>query len=157
MEIQTVEQLAAGRCVPCEGGVARYSVEQAQQQLENLEGWSLTENGLRIRKEWTVKDFMSGMRFFNEVAKVAEEDGHHPDIGPSIRQPACQRRAGAEQHEAQPGQAYAFAERQPKLTLHLQHHHGEEQREHMVEGMADAQEWHRAFEEGAHGVQSGRK
>ena len=80
MEIQTVEQLAAGRCVPCEGGVARYSVEQAQQQLENLEGWSLTENGLRIRKEWTVKHFMAAIEFFARVAEISEADNHHPDL-----------------------------------------------------------------------------
>ena len=25
-------------------------------------------------------NFVAGMRFFDEVAKVAEDDGHHPDL-----------------------------------------------------------------------------
>ena len=36
----------------------------------------LTHDGKRIRKNWTVKHFMAGMRFFNEVAELAEADGH---------------------------------------------------------------------------------
>ena len=34
----------------------------------------------RILKNWTVKNFMAGMAFFNEVAKLAEDEGHHPDL-----------------------------------------------------------------------------
>jgi 4a-hydroxytetrahydrobiopterin dehydratase len=77
---QTVEQLTHKKCLPCEGGVAKYSPEDAQAQLAKLPGWRLTTDGQRIRKDWLVKNFMAGMRFFNEVAQLAEADGHHPDI-----------------------------------------------------------------------------
>jgi 4a-hydroxytetrahydrobiopterin dehydratase len=80
MDIQTSEALTKKRCLPCEGGVAPATLEEARAQLEKLPGWKLSENGQRIRKDWTVKNFMAGMRFFNEVARVAEEDNHHPDI-----------------------------------------------------------------------------
>jgi 4a-hydroxytetrahydrobiopterin dehydratase len=40
----------------------------------------LTHDGQRIRKDWTVKNFMAGMKFFNQVAEIAEADGHHPDV-----------------------------------------------------------------------------
>lgn len=80
MEIQTTECLVGKKCQPCEGGVDPCTREEAEQQLKQLDGWRLTENGQRIRKEWTVKHFMAGMAFFNKIAEVAEEDGHHPDL-----------------------------------------------------------------------------
>jgi 4a-hydroxytetrahydrobiopterin dehydratase len=80
MEIQSTEQLVGKKCLPCEGGVDPCPVEVAKQQLGKLEGWYLTHQGQRIRKDWTVKNFMAGMDFFHRVAEVAEEDGHHPDL-----------------------------------------------------------------------------
>jgi 4a-hydroxytetrahydrobiopterin dehydratase len=80
MEPQTIEQLAAKKCKPCEGGVAPATSDEAQAQLARLSGWQMTHNGQRIRKDWTVKHFMAGMRFFGRVAEVAEQDAHHPDL-----------------------------------------------------------------------------
>lgn len=80
MEIQNADQLAAKKCLPCEGGVDACSLPEAQGQLAQLSGWYLTHEGQRIRKDWTVKDFLTGLDFFNRVAVIAEEDGHHPDL-----------------------------------------------------------------------------
>lgn len=80
MDIQVVDQLVAKKCKPCEGGVEPCSLAEASDQLENLPGWYLTHAGQRIRKDWTVKYFLAGMDFFAQVARVAEEDGHHPDL-----------------------------------------------------------------------------
>ncbi len=80
METQTAQQLVAKKCLPCEGGVEPCTISEAQDQLARLPGWRLSANGQRIRKEWTAKNFMSAMGFFNRVAQVAEEDGHHPDL-----------------------------------------------------------------------------
>ena len=80
MQIQTQSELTKKKCLPCEGGVEPCSLPDANRQLNNLEGWYLTHDGQRIRKDWTVKDFMAGMDFFNRVAEIAEADGHHPDL-----------------------------------------------------------------------------
>ena len=80
MRVQAVEELVGKRCQPCEGGVEPYTLEDSRRQLVDLNGWSLTADGQRIRKEWKVKNFMSAMEFFNRVAEVAEGDGHHPDL-----------------------------------------------------------------------------
>ena len=80
MEIQASEQLIGKKCQPCEGGVEPCSLSDAEKQLERLDGWYLTHEEQRIRKDWTVKHFMAGMEFFNKVAAIAEEDGHHPDL-----------------------------------------------------------------------------
>jgi 4a-hydroxytetrahydrobiopterin dehydratase len=78
--LQSATELTQKKCVPCEGGVPKYSSEQAQEQVAKLDGWKLTHNGERIEKKWTVKHFMAGIDFFNAVAKVAEEQQHHPDL-----------------------------------------------------------------------------
>lgn len=70
----------AKKCVPCEGGVPPVSREQAERWLQDLPGWELTVDGIRIRRQWVVKDFMAAMRFFERVAEVAESEGHHPDL-----------------------------------------------------------------------------
>jgi 4a-hydroxytetrahydrobiopterin dehydratase len=80
MQIQATEELISKKCKPCEGGVEPCSLSEAEQQLRKLDGWYLTRDGQRIRKDWTVKNFMAGMDFFNQVAKIAEQDGHHPDL-----------------------------------------------------------------------------
>ena len=80
METLSCDQLSQKKCLPCEGGVDPYTQQQSEDQLERLNGWYLTHDGQRIRKDWTVKNFLAGLRFFNDVGKVAEQDGHHPDL-----------------------------------------------------------------------------
>lgn len=80
MTAQSADQLRSRKCVPCEGGVPKLSPAEAEAQLARLQGWTLTHGGERIRKEWVVKNFLAAMRFFNQVADVAEAEGHHPDL-----------------------------------------------------------------------------
>ena len=80
MTAQTVEQLRAKRCRPCEGGVLKLTVAEAEAQLAKLPGWTIAHQGERIRKEWIVKNFLAAMRFFEQVADVAEAESHHPDL-----------------------------------------------------------------------------
>ncbi len=80
MEILTCDQLSKKKCVPCEGGVPRFTAEEAEEQIQHLTGWEITRNHERIRKSWVVTNFMAAMRFFEKVAEVSEEEGHHPDL-----------------------------------------------------------------------------
>lgn len=80
MAVQASSELIRKKCLPCEGGVAPYSREEAIAQLKQHDGWRLTHDGQRIRKDWKVKNFMAGIDFFNRCAEVAEKDGHHPDL-----------------------------------------------------------------------------
>jgi 4a-hydroxytetrahydrobiopterin dehydratase len=76
----SAEQLRGSKCVPCEGGVPKFTQLEARAQLAVLTGWELLSQPDRIRKSWTVKNFLAGMEFFRKVAEVAEEEGHHPDL-----------------------------------------------------------------------------
>lgn len=80
MAVQTPTELTHKKCKPCEGGVEPYSADEARQQLDALDGWYLTHDGQRIRKDWTAKNFMAGIDFFNRCALTAETEGHHPDL-----------------------------------------------------------------------------
>ena len=80
MDVLSCDQLAAKKCVSCEGGVSKLTRAEASAQLQRLVGWELTPEHDRIRKSWVLKNFMAAMRFFEQVAVVAEAEGHHPDL-----------------------------------------------------------------------------
>ena len=64
----------------CEGGALPLNKEQAQSYLKMTLGWALNEEGKKISREFKFKDFVEAMEFVNSVAKIAEAEGHHPDI-----------------------------------------------------------------------------
>jgi 4a-hydroxytetrahydrobiopterin dehydratase len=80
MPMPTACDLTTRHCVPCEGGVPKYSAEDARAQLATLPGWTLADDGRRIRRDWQVKSFLAGIEFFRRVAEVAEAENHHPDL-----------------------------------------------------------------------------
>jgi len=80
MLTETPGQLATRKCVPCEGGLPKYTRAQAEEQLTALEGWTLVDDGQRIRKEWRLADFLAAIEFFRRIAELAEAEGHHPDL-----------------------------------------------------------------------------
>ncbi|MBX3421309.1 MAG: 4a-hydroxytetrahydrobiopterin dehydratase [Pirellulaceae bacterium] len=80
MEVISSEALKQKRCLPCEGGIEACPLDSATAQLQRLDGWRLTYDGKRIRKDWQLQNFMQGIRFFEQVAELAEAEGHHPDL-----------------------------------------------------------------------------
>lgn len=76
----TAAELAAKKCVPCEGGVPKLSVAEAEAQLTAVPEWRLTHDGTRIRRDWTLKTFRDGIRLLNNVGALAEREQHHPDL-----------------------------------------------------------------------------
>jgi 4a-hydroxytetrahydrobiopterin dehydratase len=80
MSTQTCEPLQSKKCRPCEGGVEKLSSQEAAETLRSLNGWRINQDGLRIEKEWHVKNFKAGIDFINRVAEISEAEGHHPEI-----------------------------------------------------------------------------
>ena len=56
----------------------RISEDELNKVLPELEGWSL-EGGELVRT-FTFDNFLGSMKFVSDVARIAEEAGHHPDI-----------------------------------------------------------------------------
>ena len=71
--------LAGKKCVPCEGGTPPLEAEKIQEYLKDVEGWEVLENKL-IKKTFKFKTFREAIDFVNQVANLAEKEGHHPDI-----------------------------------------------------------------------------
>ena len=68
------------KCVPCEGGVKPLSGASLQALLKEVgPAWQLLEEKA-IERDFKFKNFREAMDFVNAVAKLAEIEGHHPDI-----------------------------------------------------------------------------
>lgn len=80
MSTPTAAELVRKRCVPCEGGVPPLSEQEVDALLANLPDWTKVEGGKAIRRQWRAKNFLAGIHFFDEVARLAEQEGHHPDL-----------------------------------------------------------------------------
>lgn len=80
MPAQSAEELAKKRCRPCEGGIPPLDRTQAESYLAALPGWTLSDGGKFIRKEYKFKNFKEVIAFFNRIAEKAEEENHHPDL-----------------------------------------------------------------------------
>jgi 4a-hydroxytetrahydrobiopterin dehydratase len=80
MSTQTTEAFQKKKCRPCEGGIDRFSRQEASDGLQALSGWRISQDGLRLEKTWTVKNFKAGIDFIHRIAELAEDEGHHPEI-----------------------------------------------------------------------------
>jgi 4a-hydroxytetrahydrobiopterin dehydratase len=80
MPSRSAADLVATKCVPCEGGVPRYTPAEAEAQLAALPAWRLTHDGRRIRRDWKFKTFREAIKLLNNVAALAEREQHHPDL-----------------------------------------------------------------------------
>jgi 4a-hydroxytetrahydrobiopterin dehydratase len=76
----TEKPLARRTCEACEGKVAPLPPAEARALAAQVPAWSISADGVRIRREWRVKDFAVGLDFFRRVGDVAEAEGHHPDL-----------------------------------------------------------------------------
>ncbi|MEX0616864.1 MAG: 4a-hydroxytetrahydrobiopterin dehydratase [Candidatus Woykebacteria bacterium] len=77
-----MENLANKKCVPCEGGVPSLKDEEVKEFITKVVGWNLEEEDghKQISKTFKFKNFRESLDFVNTVGKIAEGEGHHPDI-----------------------------------------------------------------------------
>jgi 4a-hydroxytetrahydrobiopterin dehydratase len=67
------------KCVPCEGGVEPLRRVDFEKYLGQLPQWRVVEER-ELEREYVFANFAEALRFVNEVGRLAEEEGHHPDI-----------------------------------------------------------------------------
>lgn len=72
--------LSQKHCVPCEGAVKPLTRQQIDKYLSTVTGWEVSEDEKAIEKKFVFKNFTEAIDFINSVAKIAEEEQHHPDI-----------------------------------------------------------------------------
>lgn len=75
-----MESLAKKRCLPCEGGVAKLTLDEIHQYLKQLPDWQLSEDQKSIFRDFKFKNYHQVMAFVNAVAWIAHRENHHPDL-----------------------------------------------------------------------------
>ena len=78
-----MSDLLEKKCVPCEGGVKAFDISEIHKYQKKVDGWNIIKDNKNIytlQKKFIFKDFMQSQLFVNEVGKISEEEGHHPDI-----------------------------------------------------------------------------
>lgn len=66
-------------CTPCKVGTPPLTENQIKGYWEKIPSWRVAEKKM-LCKEFKFKDFKGSLNFVKKVAKVAEREGHHPDI-----------------------------------------------------------------------------
>jgi 4a-hydroxytetrahydrobiopterin dehydratase len=74
-----MNDLASRDCVPCRGGIPPMPHDDIQRLLKELDRWEAINNH-HLRKSYEFKNFSEALEFVNRVGKLAEDQGHHPDI-----------------------------------------------------------------------------
>ncbi|MGH7245558.1 MAG: 4a-hydroxytetrahydrobiopterin dehydratase [Candidatus Levyibacteriota bacterium] len=73
--------LTIKHCVPCEGGTPPFTLDEENTYINEIPSWIILRDGVhKLRKQFQFKNFKEAIQFVNNVAKIAEEEGHHPDI-----------------------------------------------------------------------------
>lgn len=73
------QPLTQQKCIPCEGNVKALTREQFSHYLPMVPSWTVVKD-IKIERDFKFKNFAEAIEFINKVAKIAEDEGHHPDI-----------------------------------------------------------------------------
>ena len=71
--------LASKTCVPCRGDVPALEGSSLRDLSQQIPKWNVVDEH-HITRTFLFPDFQKALDFVNRVGKVAEEQGHHPDI-----------------------------------------------------------------------------
>ena len=78
-----MNKLSEKKCIPCEGGVLPFDISEIHKYQKKIDGWDVIKNEKNIyflEKKFTFKNFVESQKFVNEVGRISEEEGHHPEI-----------------------------------------------------------------------------
>ena len=78
-----MSDLSEKKCIPCEGGIPSFDIDEIHQYLRKVDGWDVKQDESKnfyLIKEFKFENFIKSQRFINKVGDIAEAEGHHPDI-----------------------------------------------------------------------------
>ena len=78
-----MSDLASKKCIPCEGNIPPFEIEEIHNYLKKVDGWSVKEDvvdGYHLQKDFKFENFLKSQEFVNKIGEIAEREGHHPDI-----------------------------------------------------------------------------
>tara|TARA_B100000989_G_C19483324_1_gene446209 strand:- start:89 stop:433 length:345 start_codon:yes stop_codon:yes gene_type:complete len=78
-----MSDLTKKKCMPCEGGVLPFDISEIHKYQKKVDGWEIIKGEQEIfflSKKFKFENFLKSQDFVNDVGKISEEEGHHPDI-----------------------------------------------------------------------------
>jgi 4a-hydroxytetrahydrobiopterin dehydratase len=74
--------LASERCTACRGDEPRLNESEIAELALGVKDWMVVQEDdmLRLRREFTFRDFAQALAFTNQVGALAEKEGHHPAL-----------------------------------------------------------------------------
>jgi 4a-hydroxytetrahydrobiopterin dehydratase len=75
-----MSELASKTCVPCKGGTPPLKGEELEGLRRHVPDWEVVKEH-HLHRRFRFKNFRESLSFVNRVGELAEEQGHHPDIG----------------------------------------------------------------------------
>ena len=81
--ITIVNDLADKKCIPCEGGIPSFNLDEIHKYLKKVDGWDVESEDKKdyyIIKNFKFNNFLESQSFVNKVGEIAEKESHHPDI-----------------------------------------------------------------------------
>ena len=76
-----MSDLSEIKCVPCRGGEPKLKKDEIKKYLQQIDDeWKVQSDPDKIERTLKFDDFESSIAFVNEVAALAEEEGHHPNL-----------------------------------------------------------------------------
>jgi len=72
--------LAEKKCVPCAKGTPPMEADLILTHMAQVLGWELSQDAKSISRLYDFPSYAAGVEFVNRVAKMADEEKHHPDI-----------------------------------------------------------------------------
>jgi len=77
------DDLLNKKCLPCEGGILPFDISEIHKYQKKVDGWNIIKDEKKIffiEKNFKFKNFIESQNFVIAVGKIAEDEGHHPDI-----------------------------------------------------------------------------
>lgn len=76
-----MSDLGKQHCVPCEGGTSPLDDAMINELMKEIQAdWQLSEDHKEIQRLCKFKDYHQTIAFVNEVAAIAHDEDHHPDM-----------------------------------------------------------------------------
>ena len=76
-------ELHKKKCVPCRGDIPPFTKDQIDEYLKFLADWKVLINEKKafyLSRTFKFKNFYESLEFINKLSKIAEMEGHHPDL-----------------------------------------------------------------------------
>ncbi len=73
-------ELVQKKCMPCVVGAKCLQGEELKSYMKLVNGDWILDKEHHIEKQYAFRNFRQALAFVNAIGRIAEEEGHHPDL-----------------------------------------------------------------------------